>query len=132
MGFGFTSATRLRSMTGYLILRQWMTCARHLGKVAKRLQIRLEIRIGGQRQFVGFGVTRAEAFIGRETKALAAKADAVIICAGFDPKTEGEGFDRLSSFRAAEDELIRQISAVNQERDCCADRRRKRGHDGWN
>jgi len=62
----------------------------------------------------GFGVTRAEAFIGRETKALAAKSDAVIICVGFDPKTEGEGFDRRFQLPGGQDELIRQISAVNK------------------
>jgi beta-glucosidase len=63
---------------------------------------------------VGFGVTRAEAFIGRETKPLAAKADAVIICVGFDPKTEGEGFDRTFQLPGGQDELIRQITAVNK------------------
>jgi beta-glucosidase len=63
---------------------------------------------------VGFGVTRAEAFIGRETKALAAKADAVIICVGFDDKTESEGSDRTFQLSGGQDELIRQISAVNK------------------
>ena len=63
---------------------------------------------------VGLGVTRAEAYIGRETRALAANADAVIICVGFDPKTEGEGFDRTFQLPGGQDELIRQISAVNK------------------
>jgi beta-glucosidase len=59
-------------------------------------------------------VTRAESFIGRETRTLAAKADAVIICVGFDRKTEGEGFDRPFQLPGGQDELIRQMSAVNK------------------
>jgi beta-glucosidase len=63
---------------------------------------------------VGFGVTAAEAAMGRETKALAAKADAVVICVGFDPKTESEGSDRTFRLPGGQDELIRQISGVNK------------------
>jgi beta-glucosidase len=63
---------------------------------------------------VGFGVTSADAFIGRETKALAAKADAVILCVGFDPTTESEGSDRTFQLPGGQDELIRQISSVNK------------------
>ena len=89
------------------------TAARHL-EGGQAYKIRLEYFESVGSAIVGFGVTRAEAFIGRETKALAAKADAVIICAGFDPKTEGEGFDRTFQLPGGEDELIRQISAVNK------------------
>jgi beta-glucosidase len=89
------------------------TCARHL-EAGKAYKIRLEYFEDVGSAIVGFGVTRAESFIGRETKALAAKADAVIICAGFDPKTEGEGFDRPFALPGGQDELIRQISAVNK------------------
>jgi beta-glucosidase len=77
-------------------------------------KIRLEYFEAVGSAIVGFGVTRAEASIGRETKALAAKADAVVICVGFDPKTEGEGFDRTFQLPGGQDELIRQISAVNK------------------
>ena len=63
---------------------------------------------------VGFGVTRADAFVGNKTKSLAEKADAVVICVGFDPKTETEGSDRTFQLPGGQDELIRQISAVNK------------------
>jgi beta-glucosidase len=59
-------------------------------------------------------VTRPEAFIGRATKALAAASDAVIICVGFDDKTEGEGFDRPFQLPGGQDELVRQMSAINK------------------
>lgn len=87
--------------------------ARHL-EAGQAYKIRLEYFESVGSAIVGFGVTRAEAFIGRETRALAAKADAVIICVGFDPKTEGEGFDRTFQLPGGQDELIRQISAVNK------------------
>jgi len=87
--------------------------ARHL-EAGQAYKIRLEYFEDVGSAIVGFGVTRAEASIGRETKALAAKADAVIICVGFDPKTEGEGADRTFQLPGGQDELIRQISAVNK------------------
>jgi beta-glucosidase len=87
--------------------------ARHL-EGGQAYKIRLEYFEAVGSAIVGFGVTRAESFIGRETKALAAKADAVIICVGFDPKTEAEGFDRTLQLPGGQDELIRQINAVNK------------------
>jgi beta-glucosidase len=89
------------------------TAARHL-EAGRAYKIRLEYFESVGSAIVGFGVTRAEAFIGRETKALAAKADAVIICVGFDDKTESEGSDRTFQLPGGQDELIRQISAVNK------------------
>jgi len=87
--------------------------ARHL-EAGQAYKIRLEYFESVGSAIVGFGVTRVETFVGRETKPLAAKADAVIVCVGFDPKTEGEGFDRPFHLPGGQDELIRQISSVNK------------------
>ena len=89
------------------------TYARHLD-AGQAYKIRLEYFEAVGSAIVGFGVTPAEASIGRETKALAAKADAVVICVGFDPKTESEGSDRTFQLPGGQDELIKQISAVNR------------------
>jgi len=89
------------------------TSVRHLD-AGQAYKIRLEYFEDVGSAIVGFGATGAEAYIGRETRALAAKADAVLICVGFDPKTEGEGFDRTFQLPGGQDELIRQISAVNK------------------
>jgi beta-glucosidase len=86
---------------------------RHLD-AGQAVKVRLEYFDSVSSAIVGFGVTRAEAYVGRATKPLAEKADAVIICVGFDPKTEGEGFDRTFQLPGGQDELIRQISAVNK------------------
>src|SRR6202022_946124 len=87
--------------------------ARHL-EAGHAYKIQLDYFEAVGSAIVGFGVTQSEASIGRETKALAAKADAGIICVGFDPKTGREGADRTSQLPCGQDELIRQISAVNK------------------
>ncbi len=86
---------------------------RHL-EAGQAYKIRFEYFEAVGSAIAGFGVARAASFTGRATKAIAAKADAVIICAGFDPKTESEGFDRTFRLPGGQDELIRQISAVNK------------------
>jgi beta-glucosidase len=89
------------------------TCNKHL-EGGQAYKIRLEYFDSVSTAIVGFGVTRADSYVGNKTKALAAKADAVIVCVGFDDKTEGEGFDRRFQLPGGQDELIRQISAVNK------------------
>jgi beta-glucosidase len=63
---------------------------------------------------VGFGVTSAEASIGRETEALAASADVAIVCVGFTPSLEMEGADRTFALPSGQDVLIRQVASVNK------------------
>ena len=89
------------------------TCSKHL-EAGTAYKIRLEYFDSVSTAIVGFGVTRADSYVGDKTKELAAKADAVIICVGFDDKTEGEGFDRRFQLPGGQDELIRQIRAVNK------------------
>jgi len=60
------------------------------------------------------GIVPAEYGIGRETKRLAARTDAVILCVGFDPPTESEGADRTFHLPSGQDQLIREISSVNK------------------
>jgi len=86
---------------------------RHL-EAGQPYKIRLEYFEAVGSAIIGFGVTRSESFIGSKTKALAAKADAVVICVGFDPKTESEGADRTFQLPGGQDELIQQVSAVNK------------------
>jgi beta-glucosidase len=102
------------------VIDDWQRHSQTLDTYGKRLEagraykIRLEYFEAVGSAIVGFGVTGAEESIGRETRALAAKADAVVICVGFDSKTESEGSDRTFELPGAQDELIRQISAVNK------------------
>jgi len=88
------------------------TYTRHL-EAGHPYQLRLEYFEAVGSAIVGFGVSPVEAFIGRETKALASKVDAVVLCVGFDPQTESEGSDRTFQLPGGQNELIRQISSVN-------------------
>jgi beta-glucosidase len=49
-----------------------------------------------------------------DAKKIAAKADAVVIAVGFDPETESEGADRTFRLPPGQDELIKEIAAVNK------------------
>jgi beta-glucosidase len=102
------------------VINDWQPHAETLDTYAARFEaghaykIRFEYfeSVGGAR--VGFGVLAASEGVGRETKALAARADAVIVCVGFDPATEDEGSDRTFALPGGQDELIRQITSVNK------------------
>jgi beta-glucosidase len=52
--------------------------------------------------------------VSEAAKELAAKADVVIIAAGFNNDSEGEGADRTFSLPFGQDELIRELSAANK------------------
>ena len=63
---------------------------------------------------VRLGIVRPEAVVNATAKALASKADAVVLAVGFDPDSEGEGADRTFQLPPAQDELINQVAAANK------------------
>jgi beta-glucosidase len=52
--------------------------------------------------------------VSARTKEMASKADVVVIAAGFDADSEGEGADRTFDLPFGQEELIQQISAQNK------------------
>jgi beta-glucosidase len=60
------------------------------------------------------GIIDQHKLVSVAAKELAAKADVVIIAAGFDNDSEGEGADRPFSLPFGQDELIRELSAANK------------------
>ena len=102
------------------VIEDWLPHSQTVDTAIKHLEagheysVRFEYFEDVGSAIVGLGVTQADAFVGNKTKALAAKSDAVVICVGFDPKTESEGSDRSFQLPGGQDELIRQISAVNK------------------
>jgi beta-glucosidase len=60
------------------------------------------------------GIVQHDAIVSAEAKKLAARADTVVLAVGFDSETEGEGADRTFRLPPGQDELIRQIAAINQ------------------
>ena len=60
------------------------------------------------------GIMDQGRIVSAAAKALAAKADVVIIAAGFDSSSESEGSDRTFSLPFGQDELIRALAALNK------------------
>jgi beta-glucosidase len=68
--------------------------------------------IGGR---VRVGIADQRKLVSEAAKTLAAKVDAVVIAAGFDPDSESEGADRTFDLPIGQEELIRELSAANRK-----------------
>ncbi len=60
-------------------------------------------------------IAEQSSLVHENVKALAAKVDAVVVAAGFTPDSESEGADRTFDLPFGQQELIRQMAAVNQK-----------------
>ncbi len=74
-------------------------------------EARQDLPVGGR---LRVGITEQQKIVTAAAKTLAAKADVVIVAAGFDPNSESEGSDRSFSLPFGQNELIREIAAVNK------------------
>jgi beta-glucosidase len=81
----------------------------------RKYAIRLEFVIGPvwNQQLVGLGVIAADDIVTPEAKKMAASADAVVVCVGFNRGSESEGFDRSFELGLGQDALVQAISAAN-------------------
>jgi beta-glucosidase len=59
-------------------------------------------------------ILRAEDAVPPEALKIAAAADAVVVCVGFDQRSESEGFDRTFALPEFQDDLIRAMTATNK------------------
>jgi beta-glucosidase len=89
------------------------TYSTHLG-MGKPYKIRLEYFEAVGTATVRFGIAAATKGLGEGTKALVANADAVVLCMGFDPSSEGEGGDRTFQLPGGQDSYIQQIARLNK------------------
>jgi beta-glucosidase len=69
---------------------------------------------GGFASRLRLGIVRQGQFVSPEAKTLAAKADVVVVAVGFDPETESEGADRTFALPPGQDELIKEMAAINK------------------
>ncbi|MDE3104055.1 MAG: glycoside hydrolase family 3 C-terminal domain-containing protein [Acidobacteriota bacterium] len=67
--------------------------------------------IGGR---LRFGIVAEDKVVTPAVRAMAAHADAVVVTAGFDADSEGEGGDRTFDLPFGQDELIREVAAANK------------------
>jgi beta-glucosidase len=103
------------------VLDNWKTTTAITGRTTLSLDTKphkIVLEQHGRSAWLGgklrFGIVRQGSFVREEAKKLAAKADVVVIAAGFDPETESEGADRTFQMPPGQDELIREISAANK------------------
>ncbi len=102
------------------IIDDWHSHGETLNNAVRTLEaghtykVRLEYFENVGSAAVHFGVIAAADVVGRNTKAVAAKADAVILCVGFDSNSESEGSDRTFRLPSGQDQLIRDITSVNK------------------
>ena len=104
-----------------LVLDNWKTWYAFVGEVSLTLssgphQVELESYAHGGwgKTRINLGIVRPETLVSAEAKSLAARADAVVVAAGFDPSDEGESSDRTFKLPPGQDELIQQIAAANK------------------
>jgi len=83
-------------------------------EAGKAYKIRLEYFEAVGTATARFGIAPASRALGSETKALAEKADVVILCVGFDPSSESEGGDRTFRLPGGQDNFIEQIVEMNK------------------
>ncbi len=62
-----------------------------------------------------FGIVPSSAIVSERAKQLAAKADVIVVSAGFDHASESEGGDRTFALPFGQDQLIDAMSAVNRK-----------------
>lgn len=68
--------------------------------------------IGGQLQL---GIVKEDDVVSAKAKELAAKADVVVVAAGFDADSESEGSDRTFDLPFGQDQLIQAMVAANKK-----------------
>jgi len=85
------------------------------GVAGQPLHLELNACFKANIEGIGLGVRPLSGMVSDEAKSLAAKADAVLVVAGYDPHTEGEGFDRSFALPGGQDELIREIASRNKK-----------------
>jgi beta-glucosidase len=82
-------------------------------KANHSVSVRLDYQPNGSNPQAGLAVRPIEELVTKEARAIVALADTVVVDAGFDGTTEGEGFDRTYALPWGQDELIEAAVAIN-------------------
>jgi beta-glucosidase len=102
-----------------LIINAWKDQAATTEMAQRHLQantdheVRLEYYQNEGDAAISFGWGKLQRFVDKKAVDLAKRADAVVVCVGFNPDTEGEGFDRSFELTSEEEQLIADVASVN-------------------
>jgi beta-glucosidase len=104
-----------------IILDDWTTSRELLGLVTVSLDAnphKVVLEHHGQSLWLGghlhMGIVGHGSYVLPSAKELAAKANVVVVAAGFDPESESEGADRTFRLPPGQDELIQDMLAANK------------------
>jgi beta-glucosidase len=86
----------------------------HPMKKGESVQIRLDYLPNDTQVYPGLGVLNEDDILSNRARRIAAKANAVIIAAGFDKSNEHEGADRTFALPPLQDAMIRNLAALNR------------------
>lgn len=81
---------------------------------SKASKVRIEYTKGSRRAGISFGIAPSVDPALIQVKEMARKADVVVLCVGFDPSNESEGFDRTFALPRGQDELIKEVLKANK------------------
>ena len=82
-------------------------------KQGETVELRMDYLPNNTEVYPGFGVLHEDDILSTRARAIAAKADAVLITAGFDKSTEHEGMDRTFALPPLQDTMIRNVAQLN-------------------
>jgi beta-glucosidase len=105
-----------------LVLDDWKTSPQILGQAAITLDAKphkVVLEHHGRPAWLGprlkLGILHNGSLVTEDVKAMAKKADAVIVAAGFDASSESEAADRTFGLPPGQDELIQAMAAANKK-----------------
>ena len=104
-----------------IVLDDWTVSKELLGIATLSLDAKphkIVLEHHGESRWLGghlhMGITQHGTYVLQTAKKLAAKADVVVVAAGFDPESESEGADRTFRLPPGQNELIQEMSAANK------------------
>jgi beta-glucosidase len=83
-------------------------------KKGEAAEIRLDYLPNDTQVYPGLGVLNENEILSDRARRIAAKADAVLIAAGFDKSNEHEGSDRTFALPPLQDTMIRNLATLNR------------------
>jgi beta-glucosidase len=109
------------SVDDKIVLDDWNDARELLGVATVSLDTnphKVVLEHHGRSKWLGghlhMGMMREGGFVLADAKALAAKANVVVVAVGFDPESESEGADRTFRLPPGQDELVHDMIAANK------------------
>lgn len=86
----------------------------HLDPGAHKIRFEAHMRIRWGNPLLQLGIVNLDSVVSDEVKALASKADAIVVPVGFDPESESEGSDRTFELPPMQNKLIEELASLNK------------------